>query len=188
MTKVLLPFLFAAVCFGVAFRYFQPGDLSWSAIASGGHSYIESTRKDMPDLALPNLENEPVALSSYKGKVVYIALWATWCGYCVQEIPRLIHLQREYEDQGFTIVAIAVDNNGEPVPRFVQNRRFFVDGESRLINYPVLFGNQQSAEAFGFHSLPVATLVNRKGQEVKVMHGVVKEDALAKEIEKLLEE
>jgi thiol-disulfide isomerase/thioredoxin len=188
MKKALLPFLFAAVCFGAAFRYFQPSDLSWNAIASGGHNYIESTSQPVPDLALPNLENEPIALSSYKGKVVYIALWATWCGYCIQEIPQLIHLQRKYEDQGFTIVAVAVDNNGEPVPTFVQNRRFLVDGESQLINYPVLFGNQQSARAFGFHSLPVGMLVNRKGREVKVIHGVVKEDALAKQIEKLLDE
>lgn len=184
-----IPLLFLAIgalCFGIAFRYFRPPDLSWETISTGGA--ISEASGPLPHLVLPNLDREPVELSSYKGQVVFVTLWATWCGYCVQEIPTLIHLQREFEDRGFTVVAVAVDDNGEPVQSFVRNRRFRVDGDSRLINYPILFGNDLSARTFGFHGLPSGILVNREGKEVKIVRGVANETALTKAIEKLVAE
>ena len=184
-----IPLLFlaiAALCFGVAFRYFRPPELSWETISSGGA--ISDASGPLPRLVLPNLDKEPVELSSYKGQVVFVTLWATWCGYCVQEIPTLIHLQREFEDRGFTVVAIAVDDNGEPVRSFARSRRFQVDGDSRLINYPILFGNNVSARAFGLHGLPSGILVNREGREVKLVRGTANESMLRKAIEKLVAE
>jgi thiol-disulfide isomerase/thioredoxin len=187
MNKAMLPFAIGVLCFGAAFHYFLPGDFSWAALVSDGHSNLESTREPLPSLTLPDLERRPVELASYKGQVLYVTLWATWCGYCVQEVPQLIHLQNEYQDRGFTVLAVAVDDNGpERVEEFVHNRRFFVDGESRLINYPVVFGTEASARTFGFHGLPVGMLVDRQGREVKIVHGLLRQEKLASEIEKLL--
>jgi thiol-disulfide isomerase/thioredoxin len=183
MKSALLCLAVAGLCFGVAFRYFEP-DLSW---ASGRRGTMTNVSQPLPHVVLPTLENVPQDVADYKGQVELLAFWAMWCGYCMQEIPTFIHLQKEYEDRGFTVVGLAVDDRGsEPLESFVRNRRFMVDGESMRINYPVVRGNMTSAQTFGFHGLPVSILVNRQGQEVKVIRGVPDEAALEKEIQKLL--
>jgi thiol-disulfide isomerase/thioredoxin len=183
MKSALLCLAVAGLCFGVAFRYFQP-DLSW---ASGRPDKMTNVNQPLPHVMLPTLKNVPQDVAGYKGQVELVAFWATWCGYCVQEIPTFIHLQREYEDLGFSVVAIAVDDNGpEKVEPFVYGRHFQVDGESRPINYPVVRGNMTSAQTFGFHGLPVELLVDREGREVKIIRGTPDEAALEKEIQKLL--
>jgi thiol-disulfide isomerase/thioredoxin len=127
-------------------------------------------------------------LSAFKGKVVLITFWTTWCPGCVDEVPDLIRLQQEFGAKGFTVVDIAVDDQGEEsVESFVKRRSFPVRGASTAINYPVFLGSDEIARKLGFEGgLPAGVLVNRDGREVKVIRGTVSASALARAIRRLL--
>jgi thiol-disulfide isomerase/thioredoxin len=188
MRKALLFLVIAAICFAVAFRYFGP-DFSWITDASDEpNGPIADLDRPLPHAVLPSLSGDWVDLSVYKGQVVFIVFWAAWCPGCVDEVPNLIHLQQEFADKGFTIVALAIDDEGEEsVGNFVGKRRFAVNGDSKTINYPVLLGSTETAVKLGFEGgLPAGILVNRDGREVKIVRGTVSEAALSKAIQKFV--
>jgi thiol-disulfide isomerase/thioredoxin len=188
MKKFLLFSATVAICGYIAFHFYRP-DFSWDADASSDESGpIARMDQPLPHAVLPALSNDWVDLSSFKGKVVLITFWTTWCPGCVDEVPSLIHLQQEFGAKGFTVVAIAVDDQGEEsVESFVQTRRFPVDGASTAIDYPVLLGSEEVSRKLGFEGgLPAGVLVNRDGREVKIIRGAVSEAALSKAIRRLL--
>ena len=188
MKKFLLLSATIAICGYIAFHFYRP-DFPWDADASGDEAGpIVNMDQPLPHAVLPTLSNEWVDLSSYKGKVVLITFWTTWCPGCVDEVPILIHLQKELGAKGFTVVAITVDDQGEEsVESFVQSRRFPVNGASIPINYPVLLGSEEVSRKLGFEGgLPAGILVNRDGREVKIMQGVVSEASLSRAIRRLL--
>src|ERR1700739_2125510 len=143
MKKALLLLVFAAICLLAGFGYFKP-DFSWIADASDdANGRIADMDRPLPHAVLPSLSNDWVDLSKYKGQVLYIVFWTTWCPGCVDEVPSLIHLQQKFTEQGFMVVAVAVDDEGEEsVDSFVHKHRFQAGGASVLINYPVLQGSQ----------------------------------------------
>ena len=188
MRKTLLFLVIAAICLTVAFRYFGP-DLPWITDASDEpNGPIADMDRPLPHAVLPSLSGDWVDLSTYKGQVVFIVFWATWCPGCVDEVPSLIHLQQDFADKGFTVVAVAIDDEGEEsVGSFVSKRRFDVNADSVPINYPVMVGSVETAVKLGFEGgLPAGVLVNREGREVKIVRGVVSESALSKAIQKVL--
>jgi thiol-disulfide isomerase/thioredoxin len=187
MKKFLLWSLMLAICGAIAFHFYPPD--FWDADASSEESGpIANMDQPLPHTVLPTLGTEWVDLSSFKGKVVFISFWTTWCPGCVDEVPSLIHLQQEFGAKGFTVVAIAVDDQGEEsVESFVQKRRFPVNGASTGIDYPVLLGSDEASRKLGFEGgLPAGVLVNRDGREVKIIRGEVSEAALTKAIRRLL--
>ena len=127
-------------------------------------------------------------LEAYKGQVVLVNFWATWCPPCELEMPTLIQLQEEYGTKGFTVIGIAMDDEGaETVKPFVETRRFEVKGASRAMNYPVFLGTQDMAEKFGVkEEYPTSFLVSRDGRQVKRIVGPVYYTSLSKAIKKLL--
>jgi len=188
MRKSLLFLLISAICLTVAFRYFRP-DFSWITDAGDDeHGAVADIDRPLPHAVLPSLSNDWADLSTYKGQVVLIAFWTTWCSGCVDEVPSLIHLQQEFADKGFTVVAVAVEDDGEEsVESFVRKHRFDVRGDSVPINYPVLLGSQESARKLGFEGgLPACILVNRDGKEVKIFRGVLAESVFSRAIQKLV--
>jgi thiol-disulfide isomerase/thioredoxin len=188
MRKVLLFLVVAAICLAAAFRYVGP-ELSWITDASDEpNGPMADLDRPLPHAVLPSVSGDWVDLSSYKGQVVFIVFWATWCPGCVDEVPNLIHLQQEFGDKGFTVVALAIDDEGEEsVGSFMSKRRFDVNGDSAAINYPVILGSTETAVKLGFEGgLPSGVLVNRDGQEVKIVRGAVPEAALSKAIQELV--
>ena len=188
MRKTLLFLAIAAICITVAFRYFGP-DLPWITDANDDpNGPIADMDRALPHAVLPSLSGDWVDLSTYKGQVVFISFWTTWCSGCVDEVPSLIRFQQEFADKGFTVVAVAIDDQGEEsVGSFVRNRRFDVNGDSVPINYPVMMGSLETAAKLGFEGgLPAGVLVNREGREVKIVRGLVAEAALSKAIQKVL--
>jgi len=188
MRKSLPFFVFAAICLTIAFRYFRP-DFSWvTASDDEEHGAVADIDRPLPHAVFPSLSGEWADLSSYKGKVVLLAFWTTWCSGCVDEVPSLIRLQQEFADQGFTVVAVAVEDDGEEsVESFVRKHRFDVRGNSVPINYPVLLGSQESARNLGFEGgLPACILVNREGREVKIFRGLLSESVFSRAIHKLI--
>jgi thiol-disulfide isomerase/thioredoxin len=187
MKKTLLFGALAAVCLALVFRYLH-ADFSWVADADDANGPIADIDQPLPHAVLPSLQNDWVDLSAYKGQVVLITFFTTWCSGCVDEVPSLIRLQQKFGAQGFTVVAVAVDDEGEEsVESFVRNRSFPVDGDSARINYPVLLGSEETARKLGFEGgLPAGVLVNRDGREAKMARGIVSEEALTRAVQKLV--
>jgi thiol-disulfide isomerase/thioredoxin len=138
-----------------------------------------------PDVILKDLDGKDVPLSSYKGKVVLVNFWATWCEPCQIEIPWLIEMQQKYSDKGFTILGVDVDDEGKAaVAPFVAKERFNVNGQKFPMNYPILLGNDAVADKFGgLLGFPTSFLISRDGKIIKKVQGLVSYDEIAKAIE-----
>ncbi len=133
-----------------------------------------------PAFDLPDTRGGRKSMESYKGKVVMLNFWATWCGPCKQEIPDFIELQEEYGDQGFEIVGISLDEAGQEaaVKGFVRQKG---------MNYDVLFDDGSVAQAYGgVRSIPTTFLINREGEIVSSQVGLQPKSAWASAIEALL--
>jgi len=188
MKKAFVFFVVSILCVALAIRYFHP-DFSWLTEAAGADSgNIADMNQPMPHTVMPAADDNWVDMESYKGKVVLINFWTTWCPGCRDEMPELIRLQQEFESKGFTVVAVAVDDEGEEsVKTYVQTEQFNVDGTSMPINFPVLLGHDELARKLGFEGgLPASILVTRDGREVKIIRGPFKTQQVTKAIKHLL--
>ena len=117
---------------------------------------VEGTRPIAPDFSLTDIAGRKLELSNYRGKVVLIDFWATWCAPCRSEIPRLVELQTKYRSRGLEILGISLDEERKPVETFSKEFQ---------INYPVALGDAQVAESYGgILGLPVKFLVGRDGR------------------------
>src|SRR5271169_4758871 len=74
-----------------------------------------NTPTDAPTIALKDLNDQDVTLGQYKGKVVLVNFWATWCEPCKTEIPWMIEFQQKYADKGFTLLGVAMDDEGKSI-------------------------------------------------------------------------
>lgn len=138
-----------------------------------------------PDVTFTDLQGKSVALSSLKGKVVVVNFWATWCEPCQVEIPWMIEFQQKYEGRGFTVLGVAMDDEGKSVVEpFVAKKQFDVNGRSMNMNYPIVLGNDDLAAKFGgLIGLPTSLVVSRDGKLVKRFIGLANHDTIVKEIE-----
>lgn len=137
---------------------------------------------------IQDLRGQPLDLEQYKGQVVLVNFWATWCQPCRIEIPWFIEFQERYGGQGFTVLGVALDDEGAAVVEpYVENERFAVNGVERAINYPILIGGPAVEKQFnGIWAMPTSVLIARDGTRVKRFIGLVNHDLLKEEIEKLL--
>ena len=109
------------------------GACSTPACRSSSRVKASGDRKPAPDFSLKDADGKTVQLSDYRGKVVLLNFWATWCGPCKIEIPWFIDFEREHKDQGFAVVGISMDEDGwQAVRPFISEAG---------INYRVLLGN-----------------------------------------------
>src|SRR2546427_7054329 len=141
-----------------------------------------------PDVIFKDLDGKDVPLSSYKGKVVLVNFWATWCDPCYIEIPWLMEMQQKYEAKGFTVVGISMDEEGQSaVAPFLAKERFNVNGQKLPMNYPIVIGNDEVADKFGgLLGYPTSFLISRDGKIVKKVQGLISYEELAKAIESQL--
>lgn len=149
----------------------------------------ESVPPASPDFTLKDLGDHDVALSQFKGKVVLVNFWATWCGPCRIEIPWLIELQDTYGASGFTVLGVAMDEEGKSaVAPFVQKQRFRVRGTPQPMNYPIVLGSDTTADKFGgLLGFPTSVLISKDGRVVKRVDGLVSYDEIDKAIQSQLE-
>jgi cytochrome c-type biogenesis protein len=138
-----------------------------------------------PEVTFKDLDGKEATLDRYKGKVVLVNFWATWCEPCQVEIPWLIEMQQKYADKGFTILGVDVDDEGkDAVVPFVAKERFNVNGQKVPMNYPILLGNDTTADKFGgLLGYPTSFLISRDGKIVKKIQGLISYEELGKAIE-----
>jgi cytochrome c biogenesis protein CcmG/thiol:disulfide interchange protein DsbE len=141
-----------------------------------------------PELTLKDLDGKDVSLAQYKGKVVLVNFWATWCGPCREEIPWLIDMQQKYGPKGFTVLGVAMDEEGKSVVApYVQSEKFDVNGTPSLMSYPILLGNDAAADKFGgLFGYPTSVLISRDGRQIKRITGIISYDEISKAIESQL--
>jgi thiol-disulfide isomerase/thioredoxin len=155
------------------------------AAAASASSVSDPGTEDAPNITVKDLNGADVSLAQYKGKVVLVNFWATWCGPCRIDIPWLIEFQNKYGARGFTVLGMAMDEGGKSdVDPFVRDERFDVGGQKVGMNYPILLGNDDVSDKFGgLLGLPTSVLISRDGKKIKTFIGLVNYEKMAKEIE-----
>ncbi len=168
--------LFAALALGsfLVFRYSSTRTVKAESIRPA------SERKPAPDFALKDADGRTVHLSDYRGKVVLLDFWATWCGPCRMEIPWFIEMQRENKDRGFEVLGVSMDDNGwEDVKPFLAEMQ---------VNYRIVIGNDRTAEVYGgVESLPTTFLIDREGRIAVVHVGLTSRKDIQDGVEQLLQ-
>jgi peroxiredoxin len=138
------------------------------------------SRKAAPGFTLPDSKGAPVSLSKYKGKVVLLNFWATWCHGCKLEIPWFMDFQKEYKRRGLAVIGVSMDEDGwKSVKPYIREKQ---------LNYRVVIGNADLAKQYGLESMPMTLLIDRHGKIAASHAGVVDREAFASEIRALLAE
>jgi peroxiredoxin len=140
----------------------------------------DKERQAAPDFALKDTDGKPVRLSDFKGKVVLLDFWATWCGPCKIEIPWFVDIQRKNKDRGFEVLGVAMDDEGwEVVKPFASQMK---------INYRLVIGNDQVADAYGgVAALPTTFLIDRAGKIAAKHEGLRSRKEFEDGVEELLQ-
>jgi thiol-disulfide isomerase/thioredoxin len=161
---------------------------SKAAARESAQSADKSKLPAEPEVTFTDLDGKSVSLASLKGKAVLVNFWATWCEPCRIEIPWMIEFQQKYASRGFTILGVAMDDEGKSVVApFVQKERFDVDGKQMAMNYPIVLGNDDIAQKFGgLIGFPTSVLISKDGKIAKRFIGLVNHDTIVKDIEGLL--
>jgi cytochrome c biogenesis protein CcmG/thiol:disulfide interchange protein DsbE len=140
----------------------------------------DAERKVAPDFSLNDASGKPIKLSDFKGKVVLLNFWATWCGGCKVEIPELIEFQSKYKSGGLEVVGVSTDTDGWKVVKpFVAEKK---------INYTILLGDDDICKLYGVDAMPETLLIDREGRIAASHEGVLEKGAGESEIKALLQE
>ena len=131
------------------------------------------------DFKLKDLDGKEVSLASYKGKVVLLNFWATWCGPCKAEIPGFVELQEKYRDK-LTIVGYSVDDTAELARKYAAEYK---------MNYPILLGEgrEDVQDAFGpIWGIPASFIISKDGTVCRKHMGIAPKAVFEKEVVALM--
>jgi thiol-disulfide isomerase/thioredoxin len=139
-------------------------------------------------LTIPGLDGTTTTLDQYKGKVVLVNFWATWCEPCKVEIPWLIEFNHKYGPKGLVILGVAMDDEGKKVVEpWVKGKRFDVDGHQESMDYSILLGSDKIADGFGgILGLPTSMLYSRDGKKIRTIVGLISHDEIVKTLDSQL--
>lgn len=169
--KSALIVLAAAAAVGVGVYSYRHAQESGTVSATAKH-------RPAPDFTLPLIDGGQLHLSSYRGKVVLLDFWATWCVPCREEIPHFVELQQRYGGAGLQIIGVSMDDSTDPVRTFYQQFH---------MNYPVVMGTADVGAAYGgVLGLPIAFLIDREGRIYAKHIGATDAAVFEKDITSLL--
>jgi peroxiredoxin len=141
-----------------------------------------SSSSPAPDFKLPSRSGGTGSLSQYKGQVVMINFWASWCGPCRQEFPLLDNMYKKYKSLGFTLLGVNVDKDSADAEKWLAQTP---------VTFPILFDRKSEASnTYQVNAMPTTVFVDRKGQ-VRLVHRAYKpgdEVEYLNEIKNLLKE
>ncbi len=130
--------------------------LGSSAFAAGGDAAGPA-----PSFTLTTLAGQPGGLGEYKGQVVMVNFWATWCGPCQQEMPLLDQMYKKYKPAGFTLIGVNVDKESPAVKELLARKP---------VSFPVLLDPaNQVSKAYHVDEMPSSVIIDRKGQ-IRYVH------------------
>ncbi len=152
---------------------------SCSSSSAQPQQHAQSDRKTAPDFTLQDEQGASVKLSDFRGKVVLLNFWATWCGPCNLEIPWFVEFQQQYKSAGLEVVGVSMDDDGWKVVKpYIHDHH---------INYEILLGNDSVTQLYGgVDSLPTTFIIDRGGHIAHVHVGLAGKNEYLDEIQKLL--
>lgn len=132
-----------------------------------------------PDFTLKDLSQKKIKLSDYKGKVLILNFFATWCPPCRVEIPELVKIYQENQAKGLVVLSIALDTDGLPqvLNKFVKDMK---------IPYPVLVGTMSLVDQYQISGVPTTLVITREGKIHKRYDGLVPGSRFISDLGKLL--
>jgi len=139
-----------------------------------------NAKKANLDFTVKDMNGETVKLSAFKGKVILLDFWATWCPPCKAEIPGFVELQNAYRDQGLQVVGVSVDDTPDKLKPFASEFK---------MNYPVLVGLERDdlQDAYGpMWGIPTTYLISREGLICRKNSGIVGKAQYESDIKSLL--
>jgi peroxiredoxin len=149
-----------------------------TAVLSLAWGWAEVRAEAAPDLRLTTVKGEELKLADYKGKVVLLNFFGSWCGPCRKEAPELVKLQRKMEAKGLQIIGLAVSSPLNDVKDFISKYK---------INYPVaLYGEKELKSYGGVRAVPTTFFVDKKGQMAGGVEGLVPAKTLEDKVKELL--
>ena len=134
----------------------------------------------MPDFTLPSVvDGKDISSDDFKGKVLLVTFFTTWCPPCRQEIPSLIQLQNDLSAKGFSVLGLSLDEgNPDVVNELVEHDK---------INYPVVMADSEVVSDFGgVTGIPTSFLINHKGKMIRTYAGYVPHELLKQDIEEII--
>ncbi len=139
----------------------------------------EKDRQAAPEFTLKDVTGKTVRLSDYRGNVVLLNFWATWCGPCKIEIPWFMEFEQKHKDRGFAVLGVSMDDDGwDAVKPFLERQR---------INYRVVMGTPEIGELYGgVESLPTTFMIDREGRIAGVHIGLAGKREYQDDIDQLL--
>jgi peroxiredoxin len=145
------------------------------------HVKPDVNRKPAPEFSLKDADGRTVTLADYKGKVVLLNFWATWCGPCKVEIPWFVEFEQKYKDRGFAVLGVALDEEGwEVVKPYIDEAK---------INYRIIMGNDTVAQLYGgVDNLPTSFVLDQDGRIASTHVGLVDKSNYENEISQLLKD
>lgn len=130
-----------------------------------------------PALSLPGVDGRTVSLADFKGKVVLLDFWATWCEPCLSELPDLKRLHGDFKGRGFSVLGVSLDEDPQDVPPFIRENK---------VPYPVLFNGSEPPPGYSLPGIPSAFLIDRGGLIVERYFGPKSYDRVARDVERVL--
>jgi peroxiredoxin len=140
---------------------------------------IANSRKTAPDFSLQDSTGAQVKLSAYRGKIVLLDFWATWCHGCMTEIPWYIEFQQKYKERGLLAIGVSMDDDGwKSVKPFMLGHK---------VNYPIVIGDEKLAKQYSVERMPVTLLIDEQGRIAESHSGVIDKGAFEADIRVLLD-
>lgn len=132
------------------------------ALPAASHAVVQKGQA-APPIKVVSTSGQPITLGNYKGYVLVIDFFATWCPPCREAVPHLVNLNRKYGKQGLQILGLSLDEGDEGgVKDFITSKR---------INYPVALAGEDVQTDYGLRSLPTVFVINRKGVVAEKFQG-----------------
>ena len=177
LTTFHAPRVFAHYCLECSVAFWQ--SLSTSGPVPSAVKPVKD-RSLAPNFALEDVSGKSVRLADFRGQVLLLNFWATWCTGCEAEIPSFIHFENKYKNNGFSVLGVAMDDDGwESVMPYLKAKK---------MNYTVVVGNEALEKRYGVTAIPVTILIDRKGRIADQHCGVIRRAQYQPLIEALLQE
>ena len=183
LQMLLAPRTFAFVSLSIA--AFLVSSCSGSRSKSSemhANAKAHTDRKAAPGFTLTDASGSKVKLAAYRGKVVLLNFWATWCGPCQLEIPWFQEFEQQYKSKGFEVIGVSMDEDGwSAVKPYIAEHK---------LNYRILLGDDSVSQLYGgLEALPTTFMIDREGKFAFAPHvGLIGKDQYASEIQSLLDD